>query len=166
MSASSSIDVIVALFANIQCDEDVILAAQADADDLHKNMQFSPYIGDLSVKAKVPDAWAVQPDGKMQFIPFRDDLSHAKMTFRSYLIVYAQIDEYSMASKEIAERSKRLSTSSTNSHQQDSIERFYENRMLVMRVCEEYMHLIQRHKSCINEFADSKAWVLLFEMFM
>jgi hypothetical protein len=88
------------------------------------------------------------------------------MTFRSYLIVYAQIDEYSMASKEIAEGSKRLSINSTSSHQQHPIERFYENRMLVMRVCEEHMHLIQRHKSCINEFADSKAWVLLFEMFM
>jgi hypothetical protein len=48
---------------------------------------------------------------------------------------------------------------------EEQVKYFYENRMLLIRICEEQLHLIQRHSDHEGDFAGSKAWELLFEVF-
>ncbi|KAJ1471124.1 hypothetical protein T484DRAFT_1845232 [Baffinella frigidus] len=43
---------------------------------------------------------------------------------------------------------------------------FDENRMLLMCLCEEQMHLVQHHSHLEGDFRGSRAWELLFGMFM
>lgn len=43
---------------------------------------------------------------------------------------------------------------------------FWENRMLLMRICEEQLHLIERHSDKDGDFKGSKSWELLFDTFI
>jgi hypothetical protein len=76
----------------------------------------------------------------------------AKLTFRLYVDVYSQISSY-------------YDAGSANPNKKSG-QNFHENRMLVMRICEEQMHLVQRHRGMDNEYTHSRAWELLFSMFM
>ena len=46
------------------------------------------------------------------------------------------------------------------------VEHFWENRMLLMRICEEQLHLIERHSDKNGDFKGSKSWELLFDTFV
>jgi hypothetical protein len=79
--------------------------------------------------------------------------------FQPYVQMYNKIKTYFKNGVEHCAQQR-------NQHTEEEIKYFYENRMLTMRICEEQMHLIQRHQMYIKDFPESQAWDLLFDMFM
>ncbi|KAJ1467145.1 hypothetical protein T484DRAFT_1756081 [Baffinella frigidus] len=81
------------------------------------------------------------------------------VTFQPYVDVYDKIKKYYNTGVEFRESTgyKPLS--------EEQKVLFYENRMLVTRLCEEQMHTIQHHFSHGQDYPGSMAWELLFDMF-
>jgi hypothetical protein len=93
-------------------------------------------------------------------IPEEDsNMSKSKATFHPYVQMYTRVDSYFTKGVEYR-----------NSHEKDEIwdnvDLFYENRMLAMRICEEQMHLIERHQGYLKDYPGSVSWQLLFDMFL
>ena len=83
------------------------------------------------------------------------DEAHARLVFQPYLRLHSQLAGYKL--KEIATHKKIPFA--------DQVTNFYENRMLLIRICEEQLHLIQRNSDHKGDFEGSAAWELLFEVF-
>jgi hypothetical protein len=82
----------------------------------------------------------------------------ARITFQLYVDVYNQLSSY-------YQRGYRY-RSSNGITPMTTHDIFHENRMMAMRICEDQLHLIERHKYMEGEYKDSRAWELLFNMFM
>ena len=80
--------------------------------------------------------------------------SHARLVFQPYVRLHSQVEEYQL--EKIAIQKIPFEKQVAN---------FYETRMLLIRICEEQLHLIQRHSDCEGDFEGSKAWQLLFKKF-
>jgi len=79
---------------------------------------------------------------------------HARLVFQPYVRIHSQLAAY------------QLKASTTNKLPlEKQVTNFYENRMLLIRLCEEQLHLIHRHSDREEDFGGSKAWDLLFELF-
>ena len=92
----------------------------------------------------------------------------AKLTFQLYVNVYRKLNDYYEAGvinppKELA---GAANTQTDPSGISSTEQIFYENRMLAMRICEDQMHMVDRHKQMDGEYNNSRAWDLLLTMFM
>jgi len=98
------------------------------------------------------------------------DLRHAREVFSPYLDVYRQVVAFHKLSEESKPANEVWRVPGTAPHRQEDLDEqtqhFFENRMLVMAVCEEQMHLIQRHYTVERDFGGNVAWCLLFSMFL
>lgn len=97
-----------------------------------------------------------------------DDLLRARQVFGPYMEVYNQV----VAFHSLSEANKpELGSAALGAPARRHIDhtpptmRFFENRMLVMTLCEEQMHLIQRHNTIESDYGNSIAWCLLFNQF-
>jgi hypothetical protein len=92
----------------------------------------------------------------------------AVLTFQLYVDVYRRLSKYYEAGLE----NPRTQTATVNIQTRTSADAathtdsFYENRMLAMRICEDQMHLVERHGGTDGEYKNSRSWELLFNLFM
>jgi hypothetical protein len=91
--------------------------------------------------------------------PLDADKFKSTVVFQPYITMYTKIKNY--FEKGVKHRVEQM-----NIQTPEEIKFFYENRMLAIRLCEEQMHLIQRHQVYTKDFPESQAWDLLFDMFM
>ena len=98
----------------------------------------------------------------------REDLRHAQQVFGPYLDVYKQVVAFHLTSDANKPEKWKAPVEPALKHKDHSEQtlHFFENRMLVMAVCEEQMHLIQRHHAVQDDYGGSIAWCLLFSRFM
>jgi len=82
-----------------------------------------------------------------------------RAVFDPYIQMYKRIEIYSY-------NGRRYSESATHMQIINSKDMFYENRMLTIRLCEEQMHLIQRHQDLRKDYHQSLAWEFMFDMFL
>jgi hypothetical protein len=88
-----------------------------------------------------------------------NDLSASRAVFYPYIQVYKRVAAY-------FEKGVVYRANTSDMQLGVDTDLFYENRMLSMRICEEQMHLIQRHQSYVKDYPDSMAWDFIFDMFM
>ena len=91
----------------------------------------------------------------------------AMLTFQLYVQVYEKLFKYYKAGSDNPRKQSGAvhiqTPASETSTQQDL---FHENRMLAMRICEDQMHIVQRHAVMDGEYKNSRAWELLFTLFI
>ena len=81
--------------------------------------------------------------------------AHARLLFEPYVILHSRLAKYKRTELDPGK----------NIPFAKQVARFYENRMLLLRLCEEQLHLIQRNSDREGDCKGSKAWELLFEVF-
>jgi hypothetical protein len=100
-------------------------------------------------------------------ITFDKDEHIAAMTFALYVNVYNRLSKYYEDGLTNPQKHVAVSNADTDrSKSQVPLQLFFENRMLAMHVCEEQMHLVQRHQENKDIYNHGKSWELLFYMFM
>jgi hypothetical protein len=82
-----------------------------------------------------------------------------RAVFDPYIKMYKKIEIY-------WKNGARYSQRATDVEIINSTDMFYENRMLTIRLCEEQMHLIQRHQDSRKDYHQSLAWEFMFDMFL
>jgi hypothetical protein len=88
-----------------------------------------------------------------------DELSESRAIFYPYIQMYERVATYF----ENGAKHRHITPDHALAANKDL---FYENRMLCMCICEEQMHLIQRHQAYVKDYPDSIAWNFLFDMFL
>jgi len=100
----------------------------------------------------------------------KENRRHAREVFSPYLAVYRQVVAFrtlSEVNKPAADVWRAPEAALRGHYKLDKkTGHFFENRMLAMAVCEEQMHLIQRHYTVEPDFGGNVAWCLLFSMFL
>ena len=87
----------------------------------------------------------------------------AFLTFTPFIRVFRKIQKYYERSNEISGRRTKQELSLAMNKEQQQL--FTENRMLVMRICEEQMIILERHQHHGEDFQNSLAWEVLFLTF-
>ena len=82
-----------------------------------------------------------------------------RAVFDPYIQMYKRIEIY-------WNNGKKYRESATDRDILATEDMFYENRMLTIRLCEEQMHLIQRHQDSRKDYHQSLAWEFMFDMFL
>jgi hypothetical protein len=92
-----------------------------------------------------------------------DGLKKAFLTFTPFVVVFNKIQKYFESCNQFTGR--RTAKELGLQLDQKTKTLFFENRMLVMKICEEQMHIVERHMNTGADYQSSLAWQTLFLVF-